>query len=114
MSHWRTMMDSDARYVATYELGGKDVTLKIKSAGTATVEGPKGNKRKLIITFDGARKPFLANATNCKTIAAMYGTDVEGWVGKAITLFATTTSSPDGVVECVRVRPVSGGTPVTE
>lgn len=113
MTHWRTLQDSDNRYVAAYELGGKDVTLKIKSAASASVEGPKGAKRKLIITFEGARKPFLSNATNCKTIAAMYGTDVENWVGKAITLFPTTTSSPDGVVECLRVRPVSGGT-VTE
>jgi hypothetical protein len=107
-------MDSDNRYVAAYELGGKDVTLKIKAAGSASVDGPKGAKRKLIVTFEGARKPFLANATNCKTIAAMYGTDVENWVGKTITLFPTTTSSPDGVVECIRVRPVAGGTPVTE
>jgi hypothetical protein len=113
VSHWRTLMDSDSRYVAAYELGGKDVTLKIKTASSADVEGPKGKKRKLVITFEGARKPFLSNATNCKTIASMYGTDVDNWIGKAITLFATTTSSPDGVVECVRVRPVSGGTPET-
>jgi len=113
VTHWRTLMDSDNRYVAAYELGGKDVTLRIKTTATGSVDGPKGAKRKAIITFDGARKPFLANATNCKTIASMYGTDVEAWVGKSITLYATTTSSPDGVVECIRIRPVSGGT-VTE
>jgi len=113
MTHWRTLQDSDNRYVAAFELGGKDVTLKIKSAGSASVEGKNGSKRKLIIQFEGAKKPFLANATNCKTIAAMYGTDVENWVGKSITLFPTTTASPDGVVECIRVRPVAGGTPDT-
>jgi hypothetical protein len=107
-------MDSDNRYVAAYELGGKDVTLRIKAVGSAAVEGPKGNKKKCIITFDGARKPFLANPTNCKTIAAMYGNDADAWVGKTITLFATTTASPEGVVDCIRVRPIAGGTAVTE
>jgi hypothetical protein len=107
-------MDSDNRYVAAYELGGKDVTLRIKTVGSASVEGPKGAKKKLIITFDGTRKPFLANATNCKTIAAMYGNDAEEWVGKTVTLFPTTTSSPDGTVDCIRVRPVSGGTVAAE
>jgi hypothetical protein len=101
-------MDSDARYVAAYELGGKDVTLTIKAVGSAQVEGPKGNKKKLIITFDGARKPFLSNATNCKVIASLYGSDADLWVGKAITLYPTTTSSPDGTVDCIRIRPVAG------
>jgi hypothetical protein len=114
VTHWRTLMDSDSRYVAAYELGGKDVTLKIKSASSATVDGPKGAKRKAIITFEGARKPFLANPTNCKTIELMYGSDYEGWTGKAITLFPTKTASPDGVVDCIRVRPVAGGTAATE
>ena len=112
--HWRTYMDSDNRYVAAYELGGKDVTLRIKTVSSADVEGAKGKKKKLIINFEGARKPFLANPTNCKVIAQLYGNEAEAWVGKAITLFATTTSSPDGVVDCIRVRPVAGVAPVTE
>jgi hypothetical protein len=95
--------------VAAYELGGKDVTLRIKSVTSESVDSNKGDKkRKVIIAFDGAKKPFLSNTTNNKTIASLYGTDTSGWVGKYVTLYPTTTSAFGEVVDCLRVRPVAG------
>ena len=109
MPHFRELMDNDNKYVAAFDLKGKDVTLTIKDVKSEKVESNKGDaKRKVIVYFDAAKKPFLANTTNCKTIAALYGTDVEMWKGKAITLYPTTTSAFGEVVECIRVRPVAG------
>jgi type 1 fimbria pilin len=109
MSHWRTLQDNDNRYVASFDLQGKDVTVTIKDVKSEKVDQQKGGqKRKVIIYFDGKEKPFLANTTNCKTIASMYGTEVEKWSGKSITLFPTTTSAFGEVVECIRVRPAAG------
>ncbi len=107
MSHWRSLQDNDNRYVAAFDLAGKEVTLAIKEVKSETVESQKGgNKRKVIIYFEGAKKPFLANATNCKTIAKLYGTDADRWAGKSITLYPTTTAAfGDDNVECIRVRP---------
>lgn len=45
------------------------------------------------------------NVTNAKVVAGMYGNDTRGWVEKAIDLYVTTTDSPQGQVECIRVRP---------
>ncbi len=109
MPHWRTMQDNDNRFVAAFDLGGKDVTLTIKEVKTEKVDSQKGeSKRKVAVYFDGARKPLLANVTNCKTIANLYGTDTDRWKGKTITLYPTTTSAFGEVVECIRIRPIVG------
>ena len=41
---------------------------------------------------------------NAKIIAKLHGNDVDGWVGKAIALYATTCDAFGETVECVRVR----------
>ena len=108
MTHWRAMQDNTNKYAAAFDLQGKDVTLAIKEVKSEQVDSQNGDKkRKVIIYFDGARKPMLSNTTNCKTIASLYGTDVEKWKGKAITLYPTTTSAFGEIVECIRVRPVA-------
>lgn len=74
----------------------------VKLKGNGTV---KANK-KPVITFKNTEKKLIVGATIGKTIAAMYGPNVEDWVGKKITLYATTTQAMAGdTVECVRVRP---------
>jgi len=101
------MQDNDNRYVAAFELKGKDVTRTIKEIKTEEVESNKGGKkRKIIIYFEGAKKPFLSVTTNNKTIAGMYGPDVSGWIGKSITLYPTTCPAFGEITDCIRVRPV--------
>jgi hypothetical protein len=105
MTHYKAMMESP--YVGAWDLNGKDVTVTIAKVERGTVkskEKPKGDKKPLIY-FAGKAKPLVANVTNCKTIAGMYGTQVEEWIGKRITLFATTTESGGQTVDCIRVRP---------
>lgn len=108
MPHWREMQDNNNRYVAAFDLKGKEVTVKIADVKSEKVDDVKGNsKRKVIVYFERAEKPFLSNTTNCKTIAALYGTNVDGWKGKSITLYPTTTSAFGEVVDCIRVRPTA-------
>ena len=105
MTHYKSMMESP--YVGAWDLNEKDVTVTIDRVEKGLVkskEKPKGDK-KPIIFFVGKEKPFVANVTNCKTIAGMYGPQVEQWRGKKITLFATTTESGGQTVDCIRVRP---------
>jgi len=102
------MQDNDNRYVAAFELKGKDVTLKIAEIKSESVEGGKSaKKRKVIIYFDGAKKPLLSNTTNNKTIASLYGSNADAWVGKLVTIYPTTCDAfGESGVECIRVRPM--------
>jgi hypothetical protein len=100
---YRTMFDSE--YLGAWDLP-RDATVTIASVKAGQLVGEKGRTaKKPIITFAGKQKAFAANKTNCRTIAAMYGTDTRQWVGKRITIYATTTEFGGKSVECIRVRP---------
>lgn len=105
MSHWRSMFDN--KYLGSWDLKhGQNYALTIDrvEAGTLTGQGGRSDKKPLVY-FRGKEKPFALNKTNAKCIAAMYGADTSKWKGKRIAIYVTTTQSPEGVVDCIRVRP---------
>lgn len=103
---YRSLYDKD--YIGAWDLKDRDVTVTISKVAGGTLVGLGGRKAKKPVVFmRGTEKGFALNATNGKTIAAMYGNHVESWVGKRITLYKSMTRNPngDGDVECIRVRP---------
>lgn len=102
----RTLFDK--AYLYAYDLQGRDVTVTIAkvTGGTLTGKGGKSNK-KPVVFFQGKEKGLALNITNARTIAAMYGNSFrsEDWIGKRITLYATTTQFGSDTVECIRIRP---------
>lgn len=100
------MMDRD--YLFAFDLQGRDCTVTIAKVTGGEIKGTGGKKsKKPLCYFRESRdnRPLGLNSTNCKTIAAMYGNDTAGWVGKRITLYPTTTTFGPDTVECIRVRP---------
>ena len=102
---YRAMFDSE--YVGAWDLPpGKDVVVTIASVSKGEVTGQGGRKaRKPIVKFVGREKGLLANKTNARAIAGMYGNDTAAWVGKRVALYATRTMMGSEEVDCVRVRP---------
>lgn len=106
MPHWKSMTERD--YLFAFDLQGKDVTLTIDRVVGGEIKGTGGKKSKKPLCYfrEGqSGKPLGLNATNCKTIAAMYGNDTDNWIGKRITIFPTVTQFGGEEVECIRVRP---------
>lgn len=105
MPHWRSLVPS--KYVSHYDLAGNDVVVTIASIKLADVIGSGGKKsQKALVTFRGKEKGMVMGATCLKTIAGLYGDDYTGWVGKAITIYPTTTEASGETVGTIRVRPV--------
>lgn len=101
---YRAMFSSE--YLSSWDLNGKDVTVTISRVTAGELTGTGGRKtKKPLIYFEGAGKALAANKTNCKTIAAMYGTDTKEWIGKRITLYPTKTDMAGQQVDAIRVRP---------
>lgn len=106
MPHWRTMMDRDylgAWDFPTEKTGTITEVTQVKLPGTGKI---KANKRP-IIALKGTEKRLVVNATIGKAIESMYGADTDKWIGKRITMYASTCRAADGSgqIECVRVRP---------
>jgi hypothetical protein len=113
VTDFRKFFDKD--FLKAYDLDGKDTTVTIEKVVGGEVTGEGGKKSKNpIASFVGARKRFVLNSTNGKTIASLYGNDVSAWKGKRITLYPTTTKFGSETRECIRVRPkVPGSGPDT-
>ena len=108
MSHWRTLQDRD--YLGHFDLVDSsgspvDVTVTIAKVEARGIKSERGTKKGAVIGFLGKEKAMIFNTTNLKTLAGMYGDQYEAWIGKRCTLYSTTTSSPEGTVGCIRVRP---------
>jgi hypothetical protein len=82
------------------DLQGTEPTVTI-----AAVEAKKfDNGNKLILKFVGKKKALVANKTNSKRIAMMYGNDTDDWVGKPITLYVDIVDFQGEPTEAIRVR----------
>lgn len=103
MPDYRTLYDKD--YIYAYDLAGKDATLVISKVEGCELKSGKGTTKKPVIFFRGQTKGLALNSTNGKIICKLYGPKTEDWIGKALTLYPTTTSFGNETVECIRVRP---------
>lgn len=105
MPNWRSMVDKT--YLGAWDIP-RDVTVEIAEVRSELLksrENPSG-KRKVVIAFRGARKRLVGNSTNCQIIEQLYGPDTDKWIGKRVTLYATTTSvGGRGQIPCIRIRP---------
>ena len=102
----------EGRYIGAWDLRGEDRTLTIERVDGGVVEGEGGRKDKApLLYFKGAKKPLVCNKTNMRTIAAICGGYRKSqWIGKRITIYATTCKgAKGGIVDCVRVRPTAPG-----
>jgi hypothetical protein len=107
VADYATMFDSKWLNVGDLDEAERVVVISKVEPGMVG-EGPDA-ERKPILWFEGESKPFAANVTNAKTIANLYGRDTEAWIGKAITLYPTTTEYKGETVPCVRIRPAVPG-----
>ena len=102
-SDWRNMFDRD--YIGHFDLQ-EDVTVTISRVVCKELTNKNGKSKKPILHFEGKDKGYAACKTSCKAIAGMYGNKTKDWVGKKITLFATTCEAfGESNVDCIRVRP---------
>lgn len=101
----------DKAFLYHFDLQGRDVTVVISKVTQGKVMGTDGKaQKKPVCYFKGKEKGLALNITNVRTIGSIYGTfEAEKWVGKAVTLYPTTTQMAGRTVECIRIRPTKPG-----
>ncbi len=72
----------------------------------------KDKDQKPVIYFVGQDKGFVANKTNCNTLAKIIGSrEMDDWTGKTIKLYRTEVQFGDEMVESIRVSIKRGDKP---
>jgi hypothetical protein len=90
------------------DLQGREFTLAI--ATVQAKEFDKGNK--LVIKFVGAKKALIANRTNSKRIAMLYGNNTDLWVGRQVTLYVEMVDFKGEPTWAIRVKQPPQGQPM--
>lgn len=75
------------RFVKSAQFKDKDVTLTLNSLAREELEGDKGKAFKVVAKFSDGRVEMILNRTNGEALRAMFGGDVERWIGKRITFW---------------------------
>lgn len=108
--HYQKLFDSE--YLGAWNMTDDedqpvDKSLTIDRIEKKVIKSQRGEETKPVIYFRGVPKPMICNKTNARMIAGMHGVDVAKWTGKRITLYQATTTTKDGDVPCIRVRPTA-------
>lgn len=91
------------------DIKGRDPTVVIEDVKVEAFKDRDGTaKRKLRITFRGAKKELICNVTNAKRIAHLHGDDFTLWRGKAIQLRSEMVDFGGQVTDGIRVYPPNG------
>jgi hypothetical protein len=97
----------DSAYIGAWDLQGKDATVTIARvvAGELAKAGTSKKDKAPIMYFEGKDKGMVLNKTNMRAIASLYGGfKVKDWIGKPITIYATTCQFGPNTVDCIRVK----------
>jgi len=104
-THWKKL--DNPNYLGAYSLlDGEttEVTATIQKVVTETVKTSRGDDDCKVMYLKGI-KPMILNATNSKTIEALYGTPfIEDWVGKRVIIYVANERIKGEQIDCLRIK----------
>ena len=103
-THWKKM--TNTKYLGAWDLGDKDMIVRITDIREEMVKDNKGQEEKVLIAYlDGNVKPLILNKTNCKSITRALGSPyIEDWAGHKIQLYSDKVPAFGEIVDAIRVR----------
>ena len=93
---------NNSKWLSASDLQGHEVKVQIMQVTVA--EFDNGNKPALM--FAGKNKGLALNRTNAKKLAAAYGDDMDGWLGKEVIIYPEVVEFQGKQVDSIRARPV--------
>lgn len=106
--HWKNFLDKN--YLGSHNLEpGEEMLLTIaKFEGEEMVQKIDGKKdekvAKQVLYFKEPVPKMILNITNGNTIASLYGSHPEGWIGKQIQVYAASVKAFGKTQDALRIR----------
>lgn len=86
--HWQGFFKGT--YITGAEFGDRTLVATISRVESVDLEGEDGRvKPRAVVWFSDLDRGWVLCKTNAICVAAMFGDDVDGWVGKRVHLFST-------------------------
>jgi hypothetical protein len=94
-----------SRYLKAADLGDRQWELIIDEYQMEDLQGQDGPKQtKPVLYFRRGKKGLVLNMTNARTISAVYGDEMDDWIGKPLILFTRIVEARGEEVNAIRVR----------
>lgn len=106
--HWKNFLDRE--YLGSHNLEpGEEMLLTIaRFEGEEMVQKVDGKKdekvAKQVLYFEEDVPKMIINITNASTIASLYGTHPDQWIGKAIQVYAASVKAFGKTQDALRIR----------
>jgi hypothetical protein len=102
-----------SNYMKAAEFGTGLVVGTIAGIHAASFENDGKTRSKPVMTFTEPNlKALVVNKTNFLTLAAAFGDNTEGWVGKMIQLVKMRVPFKGTLTDSIKVKPLNGATQV--
>ena len=98
----RTSEAFPSNYLAASDLRDQEATVSIKDV--AIEEVGRDKDRKPVLYFKGKEKGLILNRTNANTIEAVFGDEMDDWIGAEIILYPTMAEFGGKQVAAIRVK----------
>ena len=105
MTHYRKLFEGN--YLGSWDIEETQFEGTIESISNELVFDQRENREKSVVTisFKEARKKWICNKTNAKSIEQLHGTpDINEWIGKKVTLYVAKIKVGGEIVSAIRVR----------
>lgn len=106
LTHWKKL--TNPNYIGAYSLQpGEERTVEVVKVVREKVKGEGGKEEECTVAYLKGEKPFILNATNCKTLTRVFDSPfIEQWAGKRCTIYAAKIKAFGEEMEALRVKPV--------
>jgi hypothetical protein len=91
-----------SKYLKAADIEGHEVTVQIAAVKLESME--QSGDTKPVLYFVGKSKGVVLNKTNSETLSAAFGDESDGWIGRSVVLFGTTTQFGGKMTPCIRLR----------
>jgi hypothetical protein len=90
-----------SKWLKASDLQGKKIQVTIREVVSEEVSQ---GESKPIVHFEGKDKGLVLNKTNAMVIAASYGPETDGWMGKPIVLYSAKVNFQGQMTDALRVE----------
>lgn len=96
-----------SRFLDASDLAKAQVPVKISRITTEAIRDPQDFKklvRKILIFFEGKKKPMVVNKSNFKFLRSQFGEDTDAWIGQQLLVYSVPMEAFGRTVDALRLR----------
>ena len=104
-THWKSLHPRKNLLLGAHNLNaGEELIAEITHAARQMIINQNGKEEEVAVVHFTNCAPMVLNMTNSKSIAFLYGEDIDKWIGCAVQIYATNVQAFGKETAALRIR----------